>query len=803
MNIYTTIVLLVLLVIVGTYFVFVEMDDKTITSSERQQQRDESTGTGRPLFDSDELPPSSVVKIKIEKEDEVVELAKEGDDWWQTGPVRFALNGWDAGKIPEDAAGLEYIESFKPGTGDRPTTEQLKLAPVAVATVTIEIKSKPQGAAQRQIIRLGKKLAGHGYVMINEDPKVYVVGDGLHKRLMDKSVADWRKTSLDSPGEGQVDHVMLVNGDASILMAKADSGWSLEAPLSGRVDRKKVDEFASAVDSVYVSKFIKDRPQDLSAYGLDKPSRIISLRKPASTPTKGAASQPADGADPAAAASQPAGGGSDQASGSTLYTLRIGSPVDLKKEKYFATWQQGDHGADVVFSITKSTVEKFDKVADDFRDPRLTPLESADVRQIEIQTGDGKVHLVRTEDGWKFDASAAPGFPADDERARQLIDQITNGEAASFAPDHEPATPPLATVTLGAVARTEPDVLKVFAAEDESQHLVKRNNETTGYLIARDDIAGVFEPALALRRRLVLDPTAAKVHRVVLARPDGLSLTFERDLPQVEPEAASSDDDPKEANEAASSDDDLEEANEAPASQPASKPADAPPAGGQPGPWKLAGHERFETSALDALLDKLMPLRAADWISDASSGPSQSKAHQVQIFIRDAEPLKLSIDVDSKAAAADGVDLPFHVSDDVAEAVNAEFRNRTVLSLSTTDIAKVAVTRDGATLVVTRNDDGDYAAEGGDDLDESATGDLFDTLAGLRVERYGTEGQATDAVALTIEVALKDDITHRLVVPALDDEQRIVLVDGHAYLMGEKEFEKLTASLLEASEEEG
>src|SRR5690606_33361077 len=151
---------------------------------------------------------------------------------------------------------------------------------------------------------------------------------------------------------------------------------------------------------------------------------------------------------------------------------------------------------------------KFDKSADDLRDPRITPLKAVDINELTVRTQSDAYKLVKSAAGWNFEEAqpdiTRPDFNADDAQTAALLDAIVKAQATGYASDGELAAPPVGTVTLSAIGRPEPDVLRIHAA-DSNTYPVYRNQETVGYRVPTDALAAVFKPALALRDREVID----------------------------------------------------------------------------------------------------------------------------------------------------------------------------------------------------------------------------------------------------------------------------------------------------------
>lgn len=749
MNFQTTIVLLVLLVAVGAWVFLVE------SGREPQYERDrrateEGQIAGTPLFPGGDSFSDDVTGFTIETSDGTADFAKEGNDWWQVEPVRFKLTSWNAGNIPTDMGKLRSVRRFSPGNDSKPSLEKIDLDPAALATVTLEAVNN--GTTQRHTIKLGRKsISGVAYAMLKGDDKVHVVNDDLHDRIIDKDFSAWRDKSISGPKEGQVDQIVLTDNGTAITLAKADGGWAFGAPHSGRADRSAVESHLNDIDGFYIKQFVVDQPSNLAAYGLDRPTYTLRIRKPSVPVAKPADETPAESTDTP--------GGQDGSTPPTFYTLTIGGPTDMTGEAFFATWAVANDGHDVVFTLGKSSVEGLQKNLDDFRDARITPLQADDVRQVRIERADGSsIHLLQTEGRWHFETPSNPGYDADGGSVQDLVDAIVTAKATGYVADAA-ATGAATAVTLGALARSEPDVLRILSTDDDTQWLVLRNHETTGYLIAREDVDGIHAPAVALRDRQVLALDAEQIHQVTLRHPGGTQFTFSRNLP----EAATS------------------------------QPSDG--ATTQPGPWSLAGKEAFDTATLDTLISTLAQLRAEAW-TPAADGPGDETL-QFEVHAGDNGIVKMALTPASRLATLEGIDTPFTLSKSTVEKLNAELRDRTVLPITTLDVDSITVTRGETIYTLLRDADDAFVDAGGAAIDQSVAGGLFDTLAGLRVQRY-VAATAPETPAMTLTVTTKSGGTHTLLIADLDDPQHTVHVDGRGCRLSEDVFGKLVANLVKA-----
>ncbi len=715
MNFKTTVMLLMLLVIASMAYYLMERRGIEVPGLDG----DDASDLGTAIFDETRFDADATASIIITSDGDPIELSKSGTGWWQTGPVRFALNGWPVDRMSDTAAELRYIERYQTGGVELSSLEAAQLDPPR-AVVTFGF-GKETGLSS-QTIKLGKKLlGGRAYVMIDDDPHVYVVDDSLHKQILDKKISSLRKTQLDAPEAGKVRRISLKRDGQRIDMVRSDSGWILESPHSGRVDTNAVKDLIGHVDAIYIDGFKSDDPSALSMYGLDAPQTVVAIEL-----SQPVASDPKDGKqstdDPVVAPTQ-------------MHVLRIGAS-DFKQEKYFATWSDTPDASTVVFAISKSDKENFDKQPDDFRDARITTVARKDMREITLNRSGGDVFKLLYTHGlgtWSF-AKPGPGFDANNIESGRLTDAIIAAKAEAYRPDAYPADEPAAIVSVVGINRSEPDVLRIYGVDDSGQRLVLRNHEKTGYLVPADDLRIVFEPVLAFRDRIVLDRSPSNLTALTIKRPDGFMYQFSC----VSDEQASNDVDGHEPTP-------------------------------QPCRWKLLGHNRLESQALENLITQLLPLNTTRWYKTAGD---MKNPYSIQFGFTDGKSIQYAVDPASRIAREIISDEPpyygpdvFEVSEKLIESLDAEYRYRTVLEFKADEIVKVTVTRGNRSITVSKDDNDQFASDDEQLIDQAAAAGLFDTLAGLRIQRHLEQLQFEPAQPATkIEIELKGDVTHGIVV---------------------------------------
>jgi hypothetical protein len=757
MNYKTTVVLLVLVICAAVYFI----------GFDRSNPNNGSTATvtaaeGTPLFEAKDLSTEAVNKVVVERHGKTVTLEKSGTEWNQTAPVRFPINDWSARQVVDGLASLRASQTLTPDDKNRPALEKLGLAPPEA------VVSLMTSGGKTFTVKLGRTApGGRAYAMVGDDPNVYVVSDALEREATADDYNSWRRTKLTAPNEGQIERVTLTRGGSVVEMDKSDGRWTFGGANQGRVDRAAVEGLASAINDLYILKFVEDAPKDPSIYGLDKPATVLTLVMPVIKPT--ATTKPA-ASQPSAAQAQP-----------VTHTLRIGAPTDLSGTSYFATWTTaaGSPGIgatdEVVFTIPKSAAEHFEKSVDDLRDPRITPVASREVKKLTIRrTGGGEISLMSTPNGWAF----APGSPwpykADHDAASKLIDAITGAKAHAYLPAASNTGKPLGTITLDAQGQSEPERLALFdapAEEGKPQVVVIRGRETVAYRLDADAWPVLKTTPLALRSKAVIETDPGAIRRVTLTRAGGPVYDFEAtESPATQPDT-----------------------------QPATRPATAP---AREAVWSLLGHKKFESGAFKDLLNRLTSLEATRWLE---SSPDLGKSPTTVVIVKtDGKLLTLRVNPATGAASLAGETNGFEIDQTLRDALAAEYLDRTVIPLASSDIERVKATNPKAKLpevTLERDADGKFVSDEDEPIDQEAAGALFDTLGGLRVEHYFAKppADAPGAAAIHLTVEHKDGKPIKLTIPVSTAAPAIVTMSGdhgeRYFSISAETLKKLTAEL--------
>lgn len=146
--------------------------------------------------------------------------------------------------------------------------------------------------------------------------------------------------------DNQIQQIELQKRSSSpVTLVRKDGKWTITSPEPYATDQDAATSVASALNPVNADSVVEDRSQDLSKYGLNKPSLIVTVKE-----KSGKTDQIEFGDDVPA--------------GSLVYARADSSPK--------------------VYTVSSSVKSSFDKSVNDLRDKRLLTFNSNQVTRIEL-----------------------------------------------------------------------------------------------------------------------------------------------------------------------------------------------------------------------------------------------------------------------------------------------------------------------------------------------------------------------------------------------------------------------------------
>lgn len=390
--------------------------------------------------------------------------------------------------------------------------------------------------------------------------------------------------------------------------------------------------------------------------------------------------------------------------------LRVGAPADLESQNYFATWSTAEEPSPVVFTIAGSAVQSLTKSENELRDPRVVLSSPHEVQALHVRRPNlDDLHLIRDADaGFTWGGEAPPPYRVDFNDANRLVQSITKLQAQDYVDGFQAAGEPAAQLTLTLPAGATERV-RLYPPEQGEGYLAVRNDETVAHRVAAEDVATLFEPRLALRDRELLHLPADQISQLTLQRSDGATFTLVR---------------------------------------------------GEGAGWQLQSGEPVDESSVSTLINALAPLRVEQWLAEPVT-PGDGWA-TLQIQTAAGETHQLHVDPQTRQGVMASLDTAFVLPAPVVATLEGELRKRTILSLPLEQIEAVTLTSGENTLTITRGSNGQYVDDQGAVLEQSAAGALFDTLAGLQVQRHVAPPAQAHPIERTLTIQTRDGETRQI-----------------------------------------
>ncbi len=229
--------------------------------------------------------------LEVQSSKGVVSLAKENDQWWLQGKVRWRAESSSVSSLLGDLANSRIKEFFDEdpavyaGLGlDKPTADVRLTVGKDKA-----IKHLAIGMEKSKLVKKGQgKAAPQPEEQATESVELYIARDDSRQELffvdkdfldkLLKSPADLRDKTLAVFPRWDIDAITISHPNGIISLTKAESGadWLLgEAKKKAKLDA--VNEILDALEKD-VTGFV-DQPGPLSGYGLDAPLAHVTLKQ--------------------------------------------------------------------------------------------------------------------------------------------------------------------------------------------------------------------------------------------------------------------------------------------------------------------------------------------------------------------------------------------------------------------------------------------------------------------------------------------------------------------------------------------
>ncbi len=384
-----------------------------------------------------------------------VSLRREGGDWKLTAPTNARADGEEVSGLLSTLSWLEVDHRMQVRPED---LGEYKLGEPALRIVLHPGEGKPEVS-----LAVGDKspIGSAYYARLGEAPEVITVSASVDKFL--KTTAEtlrYKKVvGLDS---WNVSRFTVARGGSMLAFAKQGEDWRLESPVAFPAERTKVSNLLYDLTALRAEGFEPDGTA-LSSVGLASPEATLRL---------------------------------EEKDGRSV-TVEFSS----KDDSGLVRARRPDMPE--IFRVKGDALDKLPVRADDYRDPRVAPVDRWELAEIRALTPAGeKVVLKDEQSNWRWGAIDGPVL--DRKAVDDLLDALDAARASSYREGPEAAKKGIGTaaptLTLRLKAREAAAAVEVRVGAEEGGRI----------LIGSTASAAIYEVEKGLASKLVETASALK-----------------------------------------------------------------------------------------------------------------------------------------------------------------------------------------------------------------------------------------------------------------------------------------------------
>jgi hypothetical protein len=383
-NIRTTIILLLIFLALGAYYVFVERNKP----SERELEQIEKTAL--------DIDRAAIESLELRLEGEDIRCVKAGEEWEMRRPVEAGCDETLIASILESLSPIRaerFIELGSESAGQ-----------YGLDNPDIEISVASSSPPDSHWIMIGDKTpTGDTYfAFVDTRDRIALLPASAIDGKMRATAFDFRdKTVLDFE-VAQARVLDITYDDTQIIVERAfEEPWEITTPIQGRGDETEINSILWDIENAKVREFIDDPDEDLAAYGLDKPAATARILIGA---------------------------------GKSLRRLDFGKETEDGGLVYAKRTLH-----DNIVLVDKRLMEKVQAELVDLREKRLMQFAADDVAAIDIVMGDSTFSCARDTSG-EWVTAAPANMPLKKWKMNGVASQLSFLRAFSFVDDPNPNT---------------------------------------------------------------------------------------------------------------------------------------------------------------------------------------------------------------------------------------------------------------------------------------------------------------------------------------------------------------------------
>ncbi len=417
-------------------------------------------------------------------------------EWRMTAPVTARTESYLVDGLARTVGGLVSQSTVR--VGEKGVTAAAAGLEPPRATITVVDKDGKEFK-----LEIGKNVAlsNDTYVRAAGKDVVHIVSRGFDTEIQRKA-NDFRAKQLFRLGRQKLMQVDIEHDGRTYAIQRSGEDWIIDAPVKAYADTTKMQALVSAFGGVQVQEFIEDAPAALEKFGLAQPYLTVRFTTQLEKKPDPAASQPAD--------SQPQ-------FEEHKYALLVGDFADMdRKSRYIKLAEEP--------WVASATVEALDKLVPklaEWRDSRVTRMDTSGATQLELRVGDAAATLRRDGGTWRGDGDLAE---LDQEAVRALLTVVEDLRALDYVDQPEnletyALATPRAELRITAAGTVEPFVLRIGGPTPSGRNSFAQVGGQAGLVVISAAQAERLAPRpISLRSKVITDFAPERLSAITLAR---------------------------------------------------------------------------------------------------------------------------------------------------------------------------------------------------------------------------------------------------------------------------------------------
>jgi len=231
---------------------------------------DTAADASKPAFAA--VASSDLKEIDLDRAGVKASFERRSDGWYMTQPLSTRA----------EQTALNALENELPSVR---VDRTLPAAPDSIASFglkqpAVSLRFTTNSGAQHTLKIGAKDFSGSSvYALVDDGKDVALVSNSI-LTTSDKSIEDLRDHDLLQLTATDATSFELTNSSGQMSAIRQGDNWKFEKPRSTAADADAIISFLGSLTSGRLSKFVDDKPKDLSKYGLARPAIDFRVKLP-------------------------------------------------------------------------------------------------------------------------------------------------------------------------------------------------------------------------------------------------------------------------------------------------------------------------------------------------------------------------------------------------------------------------------------------------------------------------------------------------------------------------------------------